>query len=79
MKTEIVSCHTCQTSQTGGQCYSDTSPFSIPCLDQAESFLSYNISSYSTPTSVATIQFSFFLTQRKVKSLFKLDVFVCLG
>jgi hypothetical protein len=22
-----------QTSQTGGQSYSDTSPFSIPCLD----------------------------------------------
>ena len=22
-----------QASQTGGQCYSDTSPFSIPCID----------------------------------------------
>jgi hypothetical protein len=31
-KTKIVSCHTAdsKTSQTGGQWYSDTSPFSIP-------------------------------------------------
>ena len=33
IKTKIVSCHTAefQTNQTGGQWYSDTSPFSIPC------------------------------------------------
>ncbi len=33
-KTKIVSCHTAdsKTDQTGGQWYSDTSPFSIPCL-----------------------------------------------
>jgi hypothetical protein len=27
-----------QTSQTGGQWYSDTSPFSIPCLEHAHTF-----------------------------------------
>jgi hypothetical protein len=30
-----------QTSQTGGQWYSDTSPFSIPCSNLLCPFLSY--------------------------------------
>ncbi len=30
IKTKIVSCHTAACCQTGGQPYSDTSPFSVP-------------------------------------------------
>ncbi len=35
IKTKTVSCHTAdsKTSQTGGHWYSDTPPFSIPCLE----------------------------------------------
>ncbi len=34
IKTKIVSCHTADSKPvTGGQLYSDFSPFSIPCLD----------------------------------------------
>jgi hypothetical protein len=33
-----------QTSQTGGQWYSDTSPFSIPCTSYRQHFHELNIS-----------------------------------
>ncbi len=38
IKTKIVSCHTTDASQTGGQQYSDTSPFSIPWVEHQSSF-----------------------------------------
>jgi hypothetical protein len=45
IKIKIFSCHTAEskTSQTGGQWYSDTSRFSIPCFSGQDSKVSYTV------------------------------------